>query len=160
MMVKQHRSKFFSKFKCPTRVSGSRDTAFTHLTGKVPQKLTTWKGSTSNTSCDSPRLWHFSPSCCNNGTQQLHHILWRQCLQTGIFNHTIDEPCVCNVQSRLAITRLAITRFGYNAVGRGPRISAARGEMGATANNNAVINCHLCLWNPHVCLVQVYLETI
>ena len=64
------------------------------------------------------------------------------------------------VQSRLAITRLAITRFGYNAVGRGPRISAARGKMGATANNNAVINCHLCLWNPHVCLVQVYLETI
>ena len=49
------------------------------------------------------------------------------------------------VQSRLAITRLAITRFGYNAVGRGPRISAARVEMGATANNNAVINCHLCL---------------
>ena len=65
-----------------------------------------------------------------------------------------------SVQSRLAITRLAITRFGYNAVGRGPRISAARGEMGATANNNAVINCHLCLRNPHVCLVQVYLETI
>ena len=45
------------------------------------------------------------------------------------------------VQSRLAITRLAITRIGYNAVG----ISAARGKMGATANNNAVINCHLCL---------------
>ena len=49
------------------------------------------------------------------------------------------------IQSRLAITRLAITRIGYNAVGRGPRISAARGEMGATANNNAVINCHLFL---------------
>ena len=47
------------------------------------------------------------------------------------------------IQSRLAITRLAITRIGYNTVGRGPRISAARGEMGATANNNAVINCHL-----------------
>ena len=50
-----------------------------------------------------------------------------------------------NIQSRLAITRLAITRIGYNAVGRGARISAARGEMGATANNNAVINCHLFL---------------
>ena len=49
------------------------------------------------------------------------------------------------VQSCLAITRLAITRIRYNAVGRGPRISAARGEMGATANNNAVINCHLFL---------------
>ena len=49
------------------------------------------------------------------------------------------------VQSRLAITRLAIMRIGYNAVGRGARISAARGEMGATANNNAVINCHLFL---------------
>ena len=49
------------------------------------------------------------------------------------------------LQSRLAIMRLAITRIGYNAVGRGPRISAARGEMGATANNNAVINCHLFL---------------
>ena len=49
------------------------------------------------------------------------------------------------VQSRLAITRLTITRIGYNAVGRGPRISAAREKMGATANNNAVINCHLCL---------------
>ena len=36
--------------------------------------------------------------------------------------------------------RLAITRIGYNAVGRGPQISAARGEMGATAINNAVIN--------------------
>ena len=59
-----------------------------------------------------------------------------------------------------AITRLAITRIGYNAVGRGPRISAARGEMGATANNNAVINCHLFLWILHVCLVQAYLETI
>ena len=34
-------------------------------------------------------------------------------------------------------------RIGYNAVSRGPRISAARGEMSATANNNAVINCHL-----------------
>ena len=52
---------------------------------------------------------------------------------------------ILEVQSRLAITRLAITRIGYNAVGRGPRISAARGEMGATANNNAVINCHLFL---------------
>ena len=50
-----------------------------------------------------------------------------------------------NVQSRLAITRLAITRIGYNAVGRGPRMSATRGEMGATAKNNAVINCHLFL---------------
>ena len=49
------------------------------------------------------------------------------------------------IQSRLAITRLAITRIGYNAVDCGPRISAARGEMGATANNNAVINCHLFL---------------
>ena len=49
------------------------------------------------------------------------------------------------LQSRLAITRLAITRIGYNAVGRGPRISAARGEMGATTNNNAAINCHLFL---------------
>ena len=48
----------------------------------------------------------------------------------------------------------------YNAVGRGPRISAPRGKMGATTNNNAVINCHLFLWSPHVCLVQVYLETI
>ena len=38
-----------------------------------------------------------------------------------------------------------VVRIGYNAVGRGPRISAARGEMGATANNNAVINCHLFL---------------
>ena len=47
------------------------------------------------------------------------------------------------IQSRLAITRLAITRIGYNAVDRGPQISAVRGEIGATANNNAVINCHL-----------------
>ena len=31
--------------------------------------------------------------------------------------------------------------------------------MGAAANNNAVINCHLFLCSPHVCLVQVYLET-
>ena len=42
-------------------------------------------------------------------------------------------------------SRLAIMRIGYNAVGRGPRISAARGEMGTTANNNAVINCHIFL---------------
>ena len=47
--------------------------------------------------------------------------------------------------STVVQSRLAITRIGYNAVGRGPRISAARGEMGATANNNAVINCHLFL---------------
>ena len=42
-------------------------------------------------------------------------------------------------------SRLVITRIGYNAVGRGHRIYAARGEMCATANNNAVINCHLFL---------------
>ena len=47
------------------------------------------------------------------------------------------------IQSSLAMTRLAITRIGYNAVGRGPRISAARGKMGATANNNAVINMYI-----------------
>ena len=41
-----------------------------------------------------------------------------------------------NLQNKLQ-SRLAITRIGYNAVGRGPQISAARGEMGATANNNA-----------------------
>ena len=64
------------------------------------------------------------------------------------------------VQLRLAITQLAIMRISYNAVGRGPRISAAREKMGATANNNAVINCHLFLWSPHVCFVQVFLETI
>ena len=52
------------------------------------------------------------------------------------------------------------SRIGYNAVGHGPRISAAREKMGPTANNNAVINCHLYLWSPHVCLEQVYLETI
>ena len=56
------------------------------------------------------------------------------------FLHVLEDLLL---QSHLAITRLAITRIGYNAVGRGPRISAARGEMGATANNNAVINCHL-----------------
>ena len=33
----------------------------------------------------------------------------------------------------------------YNAVSRGPQISATRGKMGITANNNAVINCHLLL---------------
>ena len=38
---------------------------------------------------------------------------------------------------------LIIMQVGYNAVSRGPQISATRGEMGTTANNNAVINCHL-----------------
>ena len=91
----------------------------------------------------------------------------RETTAGGAFDscHSILDSCQKdlskhNIQSRLAITRLAITRIGYNAVGRGTRISAARGKMGATANNNAVTNCHLFLWNPHVCLVQVYLETI
>ena len=42
-------------------------------------------------------------------------------------------------------SRLFIRRIGYNAVSRGPQIYAAGGEMGATANNNTVINCHLFL---------------
>ena len=54
-------------------------------------------------------------------------------------------PSPSYIQSRLAIMRLAITRIGYNAVGRGPQISAARGKLGTTANNNAVINWHLFL---------------
>ena len=45
-------------------------------------------------------------------------------------NHVIRYKLYL-LQSRLAITRLAITRIGYNAVGRGPRISAARGEKWA-----------------------------
>ena len=40
------------------------------------------------------------------------------------------DTSISILQSRLAITRLAIARFGYNAVGCGPRISAARGENG------------------------------
>ena len=52
---------------------------------------------------------------------------------------------VIYIQSRLAIRCLVIKRIGYNVVSRGPRISAARGKMGTTANNNAVINCHLFL---------------
>ena len=87
-------------------------------------------------------------------------VIKMQCWKIFLRNATPLHLRRYTVQSRLAITRLTITRIGYNAVGRGPRISAARGEMGATANNNAVINCHLFLWSPHVCLVQVYLETI
>ena len=45
--------------------------------------------------------------------------------------------------SRASLTRLVITRIGYIAVSHGPQISAAWGEMGVTANNNAVINYHL-----------------
>ena len=47
--------------------------------------------------------------------------------------------------SRLAIRRLVIKRNAYNVGRHGPRMSAARREMGATANNNAAINCHLFL---------------
>ena len=90
-------------------------------------------------------MWSESPDISNNRLQ---------------VDGTLQVDGKLQVESRLAITRLAITRIGYNAVGRGPRISVARGEMGATANNNAVINRHLFLWSPHVCLVQVYLETI
>ena len=52
---------------------------------------------------------------------------------------------ICAVHSRLGITHVVTMRIGYNVVSRGTRIFAARGKMGATANNNAVINCHLFL---------------
>ena len=69
------------------------------------------------------------------------NLLLQQCHWPGLLTYSVTLKYDFNyVQSRLAITRI-----GYNAVGRGPRISAARGEIGATANNNAVINCHLFL---------------
>ena len=76
------------------------------------------------------KRWHFAKCSTVFINKVIIILLYTNFIILFLYQH---------VQSRLVITRLVITRIGYNAVSRGLRIYAAREKMGTTANSNAVI---------------------